>query len=242
MTDTPPDISDQTSVELEDWGEGDDPGDDLPVEQVRELFGVLVKALRSFQLYDEHNPVRKRFLSTLREAFEGLWQEVEGLNLLVGEHQFLLAGEQIYENSSRSDSLAFLLYKDGIRDVTFLPGVEGHELDLVLGVLQQAKMLKSAESEDLLTMLWEQDLEFFQCRCIDQITDGAETPTAQPLEDRADLAQVLRGEYDDAEAEEDANGAPLETPVTLELSLGERTIVKTTEAQQYGIRVSDYLI
>jgi hypothetical protein len=40
----------------------------------------------------------------------------------------------------------------------------------------------------------------------------------------------------------DANGAPLETPVTLELSLGERTIVKTTEAQQYGISVSDYLI
>jgi HD-GYP domain-containing protein (c-di-GMP phosphodiesterase class II) len=40
----------------------------------------------------------------------------------------------------------------------------------------------------------------------------------------------------------DANGAPLETPVTLELSLGERTIIGTTDAQQYGIRVSDYLI
>jgi HD-GYP domain-containing protein (c-di-GMP phosphodiesterase class II) len=40
----------------------------------------------------------------------------------------------------------------------------------------------------------------------------------------------------------DAKGGPLETPVTLDLSLGERTIVRTTDAQKYGIRVSDYLI
>ena len=206
MTDIPPDILDQPAVEPDDWGEGDDPADDLPVEQVRELFGVFVKALRSFQLYDEQNPVRKRFVSTLREAFELLWREVEGLNLLVEEHRFLLAGEEIYENSSRSDSLAFLLYKDGIRDVTFLPGVEGNELDRVLGVLQRARMLKSAESDDLLTMLWEQDLKFFKCRCVDQITEGAETPTAQPVEDRANLAQVLQAEIEDDEAGEDVDG------------------------------------
>ena len=40
----------------------------------------------------------------------------------------------------------------------------------------------------------------------------------------------------------DAKGRPLETPVTVDLSLGERMIVRTTDAQKYGIRVSDYLI
>ena len=40
----------------------------------------------------------------------------------------------------------------------------------------------------------------------------------------------------------DAKGGPLKTPVTVDLSLGERTIVRTTDAQKYGIRVSDYLI
>ena len=40
----------------------------------------------------------------------------------------------------------------------------------------------------------------------------------------------------------DPKGGPLKTPVTLDLSLGERTIVRTTDAQKYGIRVSDYLI
>jgi len=40
----------------------------------------------------------------------------------------------------------------------------------------------------------------------------------------------------------DAKGRPLETPVTEDLALGERTILRTTDSQKYGIRVSDYLI
>ena len=162
---------------------------------------MLGKALRAFQLYDENNPVRKRFVTSLREAFEQLWQEVEGLNLSIEEDRILLVGEEIYKSSSRSDSLAFLLYQDGIRDITFLPGVEGPEVDKILGVLQRAKRLKTAEADDLLTMLWEQDLEFFKCRCVDQITEGAVLPTAQAEEERAALAQVLEGE---AQAAEDA--------------------------------------
>ena len=190
VTDNPADISDQTPDEPEDWAEGDD----LPVVQVRELFIVLGKALRAFQLYDENNPVRRRFVNSLREAFEQLWQELEGLNLSVEEHRLLMAGEAIYENSSRSDSLAFLLYKDGVRDLTFLPGIEGDELDKILGVLQRAKMLKTAEADDLLTMLWEEDLEFFKCQYVAQFTEGAVIPMAQAAEERADLGQVLQGE------------------------------------------------
>ena len=200
MTDNPLEISDATSDGPEDWAEGDD----LPVVEVRGLFVVLAKALRAFQLYDDNNPVRKRFVTSLREAFEQLWQEVEGLNLSVEEHRIVLVGEQVYENSSRSDSLAFLLYKDGIRDITFLPGVEGQELDQILSVLQRAKLLKSAEGDDLLTMLWEQDLEFFTCRSVDQIAEGAELPTAQAEEERAGLAQVLEGEVEDEKAKDDA--------------------------------------
>jgi len=40
----------------------------------------------------------------------------------------------------------------------------------------------------------------------------------------------------------DAKGRPLESPVIVDLALGERTILRTTDSQKYGIRVSDYLI
>ena len=202
VTDDPADISDETSAEPEDWAEGDD----LPVVQVRELFIVLGKALRAFQLYDENNPVRRRFVNSLREAFEQLWQELEGINLSVEEHRLLMAGAAIYENSSRAESLAFLLYKDGVRDLTFLPGIEGDELDKILGVLQRARMLKTAEADDLLTMLWEADLEFFKCQYVAQFTEGAVIPMAQAAEERADLGQVLQGEMEAAEEEASKEG------------------------------------
>ena len=203
----PPEISDATPAESEDWTEGDD----LPVVEVRGLFIVLGKALRAFQLYDENNPVRKRFVTSLREAFEQLWQEVEGLNLAVEEDRILLVGEEVYRGSARSDSLAFLLYKDGIRDVTFLPGVEGPEVDKILGVFQRAKMLKTAEADDLVTMLWEQDLEFFTCRCVDQITEGAVLPATQAEEERAALDQVLQGQAQDSQAAGDGVGGQADT-------------------------------
>ncbi len=215
MTNNPADISEETPDESEGLSESDNlpdepegwsENDDLPVAQVRELFIVLGKALRAFQLYDENNPVRRRFVTSLREAFEKLWQDLEGLNLSVEEHRLVLAGEAIYENPSHSDSLAFLLYKDGVRDITFLPGFEGAELDKVLGVLQRARMLKTAEADDLLTMLWEEDLEFFKCQAVAQFTEGAEIPTAQAVEERADLGQVVQAEGVAPEDEEDDAG------------------------------------
>ena len=40
----------------------------------------------------------------------------------------------------------------------------------------------------------------------------------------------------------DGKGGPLEAPVTVDLAESERSIIRTTDAQKYGIRVSDYLI
>ena len=64
LSDNPLEISDVTSDGSEDWAGGDD----LPVVEVRGLFVVLVKALRALQLYDDNNPVRKCFVTSLREA------------------------------------------------------------------------------------------------------------------------------------------------------------------------------
>jgi hypothetical protein len=128
LTDKPADISDQTPDEPEGWSEGDD----LSVARVRELFTVFAKALRAFQLYDENNPVRRRFVTIL---------DTGELAVVSKTHSEI---EHIHQSSVRVIS--------------------------------------------------------------------------------------------------DAKARPLETPVTVDIALGERMIMRTTDAQKYGIRVSDYLI
>jgi len=178
------------------WGNGSD----LPVAAVRELFVVLGKALRAFQLYDENNPVRQRFVESLRQALTQLWGEVDRLTFAVEEDRILLAGEEVYRSDTRGDSLAFLFFKDGVREITFLPGLQGDELGKFLGVLQRARKLLP-EGDDLLTVLWEEDLQFFQYQYVDFLAEGVDLPVPGPGNSQQELQNVLEGELEEEEEE-----------------------------------------
>lgn len=154
----------------------DDPAA-LPLAEVGELFVVLGKALRAHQLYDENNPVYQRFVSQLADALRRIWQGMDRLQIHVEEDRLLWMGEQVYQSTSRTDSLAFLLYKDGIRDFTFHKGLEEHELVDLLLVLNRARDLRP-EGDDLLTVLWEKDLKYFTYSYVDFLAEGVDLPVA----------------------------------------------------------------
>jgi hypothetical protein len=154
-----------------DW---DDPST-LPLGEVKELFVSLGKALRAQQLYDENNPVYKRFVTQLAEAVGRLWDRMDRLQIAVEEDRFTWMGEEVYKSVSRSDSLSFLLYKDGIREFTFREGLEGEELPVLLEVLNRARDLRP-EGDDLLTVLWEKDLQYFTYQYIDVLAEGVTLP------------------------------------------------------------------
>ncbi len=198
MTDVTTDSS-QHDAAAEEWADGE------PVQAVHDLFVTLGKAFRAYQLYDENNPVRQRFVESLRQAFQGLWQELGQLKLVVEEDRILFAGQAVYTAETRADSLAFLFFKDGIREITFLPGLEDKELEPFLGVLQRARKLRP-EGDDLLTVLWEEDLQYFLYQYVDYLAEGVELPVAGGGNSADELTTVLAEEVpqeEDQEAEEE---------------------------------------
>ena len=156
---------------FEEWGDRAT----LPVNEVHDFFVTMTKALRAFQLYEENNPVYLRFLSSLREAFGSLWQEIDALHILVDKDSLRWSGQEVYREESRKDSLAFLLYRGGIRDFTLLQGLETDELERFLQVLQRARMT-SSEDEELLSILWEEDLQFVRYSYIELGGEGIDIP------------------------------------------------------------------
>ncbi|HSG10038.1 MAG TPA: HEAT repeat domain-containing protein, partial [Longimicrobiales bacterium] len=174
---------------------------DAPIDAAREFFVVLAKAFRAYQLYDENNPVRQRFVETLRQAFRALWVETERVTFEVDEDRILLAGQEVYKSENRSDSLAFLFYKDGIRAITFLPGIEGEEMVRFLWVLQRARKLLP-EGDDLLTVLWEEDLQFFKYQYVDFLAEGVDLPVPGSGNTRQEMQNVLRSELEEEGSEE----------------------------------------
>ncbi len=174
MTETPSDPETSETGPALDWSESQD-----LEEKVKGLFQVLGKALRAHQLYDENNPVFQRFVSQLREALQNLWGEMDRLPVTVEEKRLLWIGKPVYESDSRTDSLSFLFYKDGIREFTLHEGLELHELNQFLQILNRARDLR-AEGDDLLTILWDAELKYFTYGYIDILAESMslEPPSA----------------------------------------------------------------
>lgn len=147
----------------------------LPVQEVRDLFMALGKALRAVQLYETNNPVYRRFMEGLAAEFRALWEVHDALALFTEEDRITWNGEVVYESANRSDSLAFLLFADGIRELTLKPGVEVSEIEDFLRALHRARTDRDA-ADTLVTILWEHDFEFIQYRVVDLLAEGIPLP------------------------------------------------------------------
>ncbi|MGH7699446.1 MAG: HEAT repeat domain-containing protein [Gemmatimonadales bacterium] len=121
---------------------------------------VLSKGLRAIQLYLPNNPVYQRAVENIRGGFRQIWQSTDDLILDVSETDLRWEDHAVYSQSNKTESIAWTLFKDGVRSVTFKPGVEEQEIVRLLTVLQRAKNLQADAPEDLLTMLWQEDFQF----------------------------------------------------------------------------------
>ena len=140
------------------------------VEELLRLFG---KAARAHQLYLPNNPIYKSAHDALRAGFVPLWGETDELVLSFTESEVRWEGLTVLSEGSRgSDSLPWLFYKDGVRELRFLRGFETEELDKLLGIMQRVRKA-SPDEDDLLTLLWEGDFVFLRYRYLDLTLETA---------------------------------------------------------------------
>ena len=121
---------------------------------------VVSKGMRATQLYLPNNPVYQRAVDNIRSSFRQIWQATDDLILDIGETEMRWEDHVVYNQDQRHESIAWTLFKDGVRSLSFKPGVEDVEIVRFLGVLQQARNLQADAPDDLLTLLWAEDFEF----------------------------------------------------------------------------------
>ncbi len=131
----------------------------LPPAQVEEMLTLVGKALRAVQLYLPNNPVYQRALENVRVACRKIWEVTEELVLDVAETELRWEGNLVYSHDQKNESIAWTLFKDGLRSVTLRPGVEETEIVRFMQVMHQARMLQAEAADDLLTLLWQEDFQ-----------------------------------------------------------------------------------
>lgn len=181
-----------TSVEL--------PEPPFAPSRIEGLLVLLGKAVRAHQLYLQNNPVYQRAIASLRSAFDPIWQEGDEIVLAVSETDFRWYGRPVLVESDRSgDSLPWLFYKDGIREITLRRGFEEEVVDL-LDLVQRVRHA-SPDEDDLLTLLWERDFLHLRYRFVDlalEATAPLEMETTVPSEVRQVDVQAVQEDVVDS--------------------------------------------
>ena len=137
----------------------------------------MVKALRAFQMYMPNNPIYQRAIQNVRSAFGPIWAVTDELVLHVGESDLLWEEHSVYHQINKSESLAWSLFKDGMRELTIYKGAEAEELPRLLATINQARFLPADAGDDLLTLLWALEFEQIKYRFIDFFSEaGGELP------------------------------------------------------------------
>jgi len=158
---------------------------------------LITKGVRATQLYLPNNPVYQRAIDNVRGGFRTLFQSIDELVLQVTEGELKWEDEVVYTNENKSESIAWTLYKDGVRSLTFRPGLEDDELVRFLRILHQARNLQADAADDLLTLLWEQDFQYIGHTFRELLTENAvpiEPGAEVPPVSASDVAQGVQEE------------------------------------------------
>lgn len=161
--------------------------------EVGRLVPLLASTARAFLLYDAGNEAVRRSLAALVETFSSALAGEASLRLDVTPFEIEFERRRVYLDRDREHSLAFRLYRDGVRALVFRPGFSGSDLARLLEILSLRYAGIHQHEDDTVTLLWKAGLRSLDVVAVEGLTpDGGsaeEAPRAVAPEPRPYLPE-----------------------------------------------------
>jgi len=138
----------------------------------RDLIGYFIKTIKAYRFYPPDNPAIKGFKDQLFKKFQFFLSKYPIFKFQVGEYDLSFKGKVLYENRDTKASIAFLLYKDGIRELRFMKDIEDWEIQGLMEVIRGSENINELE-DDLVTLLWERDFAHISYLATDEFLEDA---------------------------------------------------------------------
>jgi hypothetical protein len=159
---------------------------DHPSEVIRSL----ARAARSFVTYDARNETVRRMLGDYRETVERALEKHGALEFEIQPFEMAWNGETVYSEIDRERSLAFRLFRDGVRSITLGTDVPWDELLRLLEVLSVRYVGIRQNEDDTLTLLRQAEFEKIEFTVVEAYVPAEENPEGA-LERQAYVHQAL---------------------------------------------------
>lgn len=156
--------SKEVEEEAKDLKELDDFEEELIEEEIQlggtpagiatnEALRSLSRVARSFLIYDSRNEAIRGFLKEYKRTMDFALKEYGEMILEIRPFEMVRGAEIVYLERERSRSLAFRLFRDGVRRISIAPDVEWEELLRLLEVLSIRFTGIRQQEDDIVTLL-----------------------------------------------------------------------------------------
>jgi len=147
-------------------------------QQAKDLVNAFIKTIKAFRLYPADNPTLRGMQEQLFKRIQLFLEMYNSFALEIGEYDFSFRGKPVYEDRDLKGSLPFLFFKDGLRELRFMEGIEEWELKGFNEIVLQRDNINEFE-DDLITLIWEKDFIHISYAAIDPFVE--ESPVLIPV-------------------------------------------------------------
>ena len=137
---------------------------------------ALSRAARSFMLYEPRNQAIRDFLRDYRENMTATLSAHGPMELDIRPFEMTRGGEVVYLERDRERSLAFRLFRDGVRRITVQPAVAWEELLRLLEILSIRYTGIRQSEDDIVTLLWKAGFKHIGVVAVEGFVPDEEQP------------------------------------------------------------------
>jgi len=167
-------------------------GKELEVTAILKQMAMVLKNMRTYQ---PNNPVLQKSFDMLFDRLTTFLSKTGSLTLLVRENELFYGSNMVYSSEDRMESLAFALYRDGVRLISLRDGMSRGELQEFMDALHEAREADPYQA-DLVTILWEKDLTNISYRAVDAYLEDDEKKSIDRMAEKDEGLPGLKPQGD----------------------------------------------
>ncbi len=160
---------------------GDEPilGESAPGQAASEAMRSLARCARSFLIYDASNNAIRNFLEEMRTKWQWFFDRHGDLAVSIRPWEMVLDGEVVYLERDRERSLAFRLYRDGVRRLRFKADTPWEEMIRFLGILSVRFTGIRLQEDDIVTLLWKAGFQHIEVDAVEGLAPEDDETAAE---------------------------------------------------------------
>jgi len=137
-------------------------GNDEDIKAAKNIIQMLLKARKNLRMYPSNNPIYTDTLEAAFEKFRAFFALKDKLILRIRLYDIFYENEVIYHSDlQKDDNLAFFLFKDGLRELSFQKKMPFEEMTAFLKVISQ-DFENEFLDDDTVTLFWEKDFQYIR--------------------------------------------------------------------------------